>query len=83
MTTGRRARSAVSEVVAMTDSEMGGSDLFDYPNEGEIIEDPAFLCELCGYANVHLVEIRGRAAAKCTNCGAGYLTTETDREGGR
>lgn len=60
-----------------SDSEDAGNDLFDFPNEGEIIEDPAFLCDLCGFANVRLVDIGGRPAAKCTNCGAGYLHTDT------
>jgi transcription elongation factor Elf1 len=52
------------------------SEHFDYENEGEIIEDPMFMCERCGYANVRLVDIDGRGAAKCTSCGVAYITTE-------
>lgn len=63
----------------MSDIKGSGSDPFDYPNEDEIIFDPDFLCDLCGFSNVVLVDIEGRGAAKCTNCGAGYLSTDSDR----
>jgi len=51
------------------------TDAFDYPNEGKVIEDPSFLCEECGFANVTLVDIDGAGAAKCTHCGASYVST--------
>lgn len=51
-------------------SERGHMEL---PNKGEIIENPRFVCEKCGLANVELIDIDGAAAAKCTNCGVGYL----------
>lgn len=54
----------------------GGGDLFDYPNEGEVILDPDFLCDACGFANVRLILAAGKPAAKCTHCGQGYLSTE-------
>jgi transcription elongation factor Elf1 len=50
------------------------SDFFDYENDGEVIENPSFMCELCGFANVVLVNIDGYGAAKCTNCGAKYYS---------
>jgi hypothetical protein len=66
----------------MSDSHDDIGDLFDRANEDEIIENPAFQCNLCGFANVRLVEIRGQPAAKCTNCGAGYLNTNHNQTGG-
>ena len=47
--------------------------LFERENEGEIIKNPRFVCELCGFANVKLIDIGGTPAAKCTSCGAGYF----------
>lgn len=56
-------------------SEAGGG-VFDFPNEGEVELNPSFVCESCGYANVRLITANGKPAAKCTNCGQGYLETE-------
>jgi len=53
--------------------------MIDRPNEGELIKDPLFVCDRCGFANVRLIDIDGTPAAKCTNCGVGYIGT---RDGG-
>lgn len=49
--------------------------MFELENEGALIEDPRFVCEECGFANVKMMVIQGKPAAKCTDCGAGYLET--------
>jgi len=49
---------------------------YERENEGEVIENPLFVCDRCGFANVQLVDIEGAAAAKCTNCGVSYLNTQ-------
>lgn len=54
---------------------------FERENEGELIENPRFLCERCGLANVRLIDIGGPPAAKCTNCGAGYAEIGAGQEG--
>ena len=50
--------------------------MFDLENEKILIENPRWLCEECGFANVKMIVIQGKPAAKCTNCGAGYIETE-------
>lgn len=60
---------------------MSQADPFEYENEGETVLDPDFLCELCGFANVNLVDgLDGRSGAKCTNCGAIYINTVGAKE---
>mgnify|MGYP000465144703 CR=1 FL=1 len=55
----------------MTPDASGEADggAFEYENEGVVIENPSFVCEKCGYANVVLIT-GAKPAAKCTNCGA-------------
>jgi len=42
----------------------------------EINDNPRFICENCGYANVKMIDAATCPAAKCTNCGTGYLETD-------
>jgi len=46
-------------------------------NEGKIINNPRFVCDECGYANVVLIDAP-KPAAKCTNCGVGYIEVSAD-----
>lgn len=53
-------------------------DFFELENEGEFIENPSFVCDECGFANVKLIDAGPLPAAKCTNCGMGYLNPNPD-----
>lgn len=48
------------------------ADFLTGENEGEALENPRFICEACGLANVALIDAGPLPAAKCTNCGMGY-----------
>lgn len=49
---------------------------FQGENNDTVVEDPRFVCEECGFANVALTTCNGFPAAKCTECGASYLETD-------
>jgi len=54
---------------------MNQADPSEYENE-ETVTNPEFVCELCGFANVVLVDFDGpKSKAKCTHCGAIYINT--------
>lgn len=58
----------------MVDSE---TEFLEGENEGEIVKNPRFVCEECGFANVRLIDVGTLPAAKCTSCGVGYFQEDT------